>query len=132
MADNKQLVDDFLDASRRGDTQRMAALLHSDFCVYEADSLPYAGEHRGLEGFLALVKRVFTSFRDTRVDIRQMLAEGDTVVVLATLSGRSKHNGEAFQVPVNEVWEFAEGRILRITPYYFDTARLVALAGGAA
>lgn len=129
MPDNKQIVRDFLSASQSGDRDTMAALLHADFCVREADSLPYAGEHRGLEGFLALVKRVFTSFRNTRADIRQVIGEGDTVVVLANLCGHSKHTGEAFEMPVNEIWELTDGRIRRITPYYFDTARLNELAG---
>lgn len=129
MPDNKQTVRNFLAASQRGDRDTMATLLHVDFCVHEAASLPYAGEHRGLEGFLALVKRVFTSFRDTRVEIQQVIGEGGTVVVLANLSGFSRHSGEAFDMPVNEVWELVDGRIRRITPYYFDTARLVELAG---
>lgn len=131
MPDNKQIVRDFLTASQNGDRDGMAALLHTDFCVHEAASLPYAGEHRGLEGFLALVKQVFTSFRDTRADIRQVIGEGDTVVVLASLRGHSKHTGEAFEMPVNEIWELTDGRIRRITPYYFDTARLNELAGTA-
>lgn len=131
MPDNKQIVRDFLTASQSGDRDSMAALLHADFCVHEAASLPYAGEHRGLAGFLALVKQVFSSFRDTRADIRQVIGEGDTVVVLASLCGHSKHTGEAFEMPVNEIWELTDGRIRRITPYYFDTARLNELAGTA-
>lgn len=129
MQDNKTVVREFLAASQRGDRAVMAGLLHERFTVHEADSLPYAGEHHGLEGFLALVKRVFTSFRDTRVEIDGMIGEGDTVIVLARLSGHSKHAGEAFSMPVNEVWQLVDGRIHSITPYYFDTARLNALAG---
>lgn len=131
MQDNKTIVREFLAASQRADRDLMASLLDEEFVVHEADSLPYAGEHRGLEGFLALVRRVFTSFRDTRVEIDTVIGEGDTVIVLARLCGRSRHGGEAFSMPVNEVWRLRDGRIHSITPYYFDTARLNTLAGDA-
>ena len=129
MTDSVDTVRAFLAASQQGDRETMAALLHPEAEVHEADSLPYAGRHRGLEGFLALVKRVFTSFRDTRVEIETLLGDGELVVVLATLSGRSKTSGESFHMPVNEVWRLRDGQIISITPYYFDTARLNQLAG---
>jgi len=129
MQNNKDIVRNFLAASRRGDHDTMAALLHPEAEVLEADSLPYAGTHRGLEGFLTLVKTMFTQFHDTQVDVEEVIGEGDTVIVLATISGRSKHTGEAFRMPVNEVWRVRDRRICSITPFYFDTARLNALAG---
>lgn len=129
MTDSIDTVRAFLTASQQGDRDTMAVLLHPEAEVHEADSLPYAGRHRGLEGFLALVKIVFTSFRDTRVEIETLLGEGELVVVLATLSGRSKTSGQSFRMPVNEVWRLRDGRIISITPYYFDTARLNQLAG---
>ncbi len=129
MTNSIDTVRAFLAASQQGDRDTMAMLLHPDAEVHEADSLPYAGRHRGLDGFLALVKTVFTSFRDTRVEVDTIVGEGELVVVLATLSGRSKKTGESFRMPVNEVWRLHEGRIVSITPYYFDTARLSELAG---
>lgn len=129
MVDNIQIVRDFLCASQSGNHLIMQRLLHPDAEVHEAASLPYAGTHRGLPGFLDLVKTVFTTFDDTRVEVETMLGEADIVVVLATLSGRSKHSGESFNMPVNEIWRVRHGQIHSITPYYFDTARLKQLAG---
>jgi len=128
MHDNKQIVRDFLNASQIGDHETMAILLHPDAEIREADSLPYAGVYHGLEGFLNLVKTVFTSFRDTKVKIEDIIGEGDMVIVLASLSGYSKHSDERFRMPVAEVWRVVDSRIRSITPYYFDTARLSTLA----
>lgn len=129
MTDPKAIVRDFLAASERGDRAVMASLLHPDFAVHEAASLPYGGTHRGLEGYLQLVRTVFTAFRDTRVEVDAMLAENDVVIVLARLTGRSRHRNTPFVMRVNEVWRVDEGRIHSVTPYYYDTARLNQIAG---
>lgn len=129
MHDNKQIVRDFLQASQHGDHNTMAILLHPDAEIREADTLPYAGVHYGLEGFLSLVKTVFTSFRNTQVMVEDIIGEGDTVIVLASMSGHSKHSDESFRMPVAEVWRLEDGRIRNITPFYYDTARLNTLAG---
>ena len=129
MTDPKAIVRDFLAASERGDRAVMDALLHPDFAVHEAPSLPYGGTHRGLQGYLQLVRTVFTAFRDTRVEVDSMLAENDTVIVLARLTGRSRQGDTPFVMHVNEVWRVAEGRIHSVTPYYYDTARLNQIVG---
>ena len=129
MTDPKTLVRNFLAASESGDRAAMDALLHPDFAVHEAPSLPYGGTHRGLQGYLQLVRTVFTAFRETRVEVDAMLSENDPVFVLARLTGRSRHGDTPIVMQVNEVWRVAEGRIHSVTPYYNDTARLNQIAG---
>ena len=77
--------------------------------------------------FQLLARRVFGSFRETRVVIRELLADSDRVVVIADLTGRSRRDGGEFSMPVIELWEFEGTRIRRITPFYFDTKALLAL-----
>ncbi len=131
MSDQTVIVREFLAASERGDRAVMYSLLHPDFVVHEAPSLPYGGTHHGLDGYLKLVRSVFTSFRDTRVEIDSILGENDTVIVLARLSGRSKCGRVPFVMPLSEVWRLVDGRIRSVTPYYFDTARINEIAGTA-
>ena len=84
--DSKDIVRDFLSAARQGDRASMADLLHPQVEIHEAGSLPFAGVHRGLEGFQALTRQVFTRFIDTQVSIERLFAQGDTVVVEMRLS----------------------------------------------
>ena len=127
--DSKNVVRDFLSAARQGDRARMADLLHPQVEIHEAGSLPFAGVHRGLEGFQALTRQVFTRFIDTQVSIERLFAQGDTVVVEMRLSGRCKRSGDPFEMPVLELWDLEDARIRRITPFYYDTAKMIALIG---
>jgi ketosteroid isomerase-like protein len=129
---NKDLVRRFLGAAQQGDMATVASLLHPQAQVIEADSLPFGGVVTGFEGFTSLVRRVFTTFANTAVTIDETIAEGDTVVVLATMSGQSKASGEAFSMPIAEIWRVQDGLVTEIRPFYYDTQRINSLAAGAA
>jgi uncharacterized protein len=124
---NEAIVRRFLALAQSGDRAGASALLHADVRVIEADSLPYGGVHRGPEGFHALVKRVFRNWDDVRVEVDRFISTGDTVIALARFQGRSKNNGEPFSMPMAEVWRVADGLIVEVQPFYFDTKRLVEL-----
>ena len=126
--DSKDVVRDFLSAARQGDRASMADLLHPQVEIHEAGSLPFAGVHRGLKGFQALT-RVFTRFIDTQVSIERLFAQGDTRVVEMRLSGQCKRSGGPFEMPVLELWDLEDARIRRITPFHYDTAKMIALIG---
>jgi ketosteroid isomerase-like protein len=125
--DNKQTLQRFLELSIRGaDRAVLESMMHEDICVYEAVSLPFGGEHRGKDAYFALVRRVFHSWKDVKLEVHRYIAEGDTVVVLAEIRGASPRTGERFSMPLAEVWTFRDGRIATVTPYYHDTCRLLA------
>ena len=127
-APNKAIVRRFLEAAQAGDTAVTKRLLHPDVRVIEADSLPFGGIVTGFDGFNRLVRQVFTTFADTAVTIQEYLADGDSVVVLATMSGKSKATGETFRMPIAEIWRLREGLIVEIQPFYHDTQKINAMA----
>lgn len=121
---NKDIVLAFLDASVRGDEQAMRDLLHPDVRIIEAASLPYGGVAEGPDGFLDLIKRVFKTWDETNITVQQVFGDGDRVVLLAEMTGRSKRNGKAFSMPIAEIWLLENGKIKEVRPYYFDTKLL--------
>lgn len=127
-SDNKHIVKAFLEAAQSQDVETMRTLMDPHAKVVEAASLPYAGEYEGVDGFLRLVRRVFTTFADIDVDIQNYIAEGDHVVVLATMSGKRKLDGESFEMPITEIWHVLNGRVIEIRPFYFDTQEVNRLA----
>ncbi len=127
---SKDIVRNFLGAAQRGDMATVERLLHPEARVIEADSLPFGGVVSGFDGFTRLVRQVFTTFANTAVTIDEYIAEGDTVVVLATMTGQSKASGEAFSMPISEIWRLRDGLITEIMPFYHDTQRINALAAG--
>jgi ketosteroid isomerase-like protein len=104
---------------------RAVELLHTEFELVEADSLPFGGTWRGADGVLALSKRMHELF-DLDFGVPEFKAVDDTLFVSMTLSGRVRATGTPFSVPVLERWEFRDGRPWRATPFYFDTAALCA------
>jgi hypothetical protein len=121
----RQVVAEFFAAAARNDRAAMEALLDPGIVVTEAASLPYGGRHVGIEAFRALERRVFRSWRDTRVQVHELVGDGDCVVVLATLTGRSRNGDGGLDMPMAEVWRLAGGRVVAIQPFYFDTRKLL-------
>lgn len=128
--DSKRIVAAILQAHKDKDLDTVRALLHPDVRVVEAQSLPYGGTAIGVEGFDELVRRVFTTWRNTRVTVERMIAEEDRVVVLATMSGESRASGTAFTMPIAEIWRIEDGKVREIRPFYFDTKLLCDMFAG--
>lgn len=120
----------FLAALRAGDTAAMGDMLHPDFELVEADSLPYGGSYRGLDGWLALTRTVTATFVGFRLELLDVAGEGaDSIVLHFAISGRGRRSGTSFASRVLEYWRFRDGKLWRIDPFYFDTHLIVAAVG---
>ncbi len=122
MADsNREIVEKIFAASAASDWELVRAHLHEDVRIIEADSLPYSGIFSGPDGFIALNQQVFGTWEDSKNTIEHILADGDHVVILGTMSGRGRGSGEFFTVPLAAVWRFEDSKVKEIRPFYFDT-----------
>ncbi len=128
---NKDSLRAFFDAAKAKNSKQMLAVLHPNLQVIEAESLPYGGTIQGRELFEDFTKSVFTTWRNTSVTVEELIGEGNYVVVLATMSGEGKSTGVPFNMPIAEVWRFdADGLVVEIKPFYFDTKKLVDVFNG--
>lgn len=118
---NRDVVQAVFAASAAEDWDVVKSHLHDDVRIIEADSLPYSGVFVGPEAFIALNRQVFETWEDSSNAIEHILADGDHVVILTTMSGRGRGSGEHFSVPLAAVWLFEGGKVKEIRPYYFDT-----------
>jgi ketosteroid isomerase-like protein len=123
---NRAIVERFLQAARERDLATMRALSADDIRVIEADSLPYGGEHVGLDAFLELSRQVFRQLGITELRIERIIPDEDLVVVLATIRG-TPPGMAPFEMPITEIWQVQDGRIREIRPFYMDTHLVVAL-----
>jgi ketosteroid isomerase-like protein len=78
----------------QGDIDAVLRLLDPDIVIHEAASLPYAGEHRGRAGFLALTQAFAAAWEfpwPKRFEFLDTAAEH--IVVLTTSQVRSRATG---------------------------------------
>jgi len=114
-----------------GDFESIGRHVTDDFRILEADSLPFGGEYRGLEGWQSLYAHVLGMFDDPEVTLHDVTVGEDHAIGIMTLSVTSKATGERGHFEICEVFELRDGKICGIKPYYFDTQIAVALAGAA-
>jgi hypothetical protein len=120
----------------RGRLAEAAELMHEDVVLYEAASLPFDGEVnaegmrevRGRDNFLTWVATSgpgqWKGFGYRMNEVLPVGTGGDRVVTLINLFG-TRHDGVPFNIPVAEFSWWEDGRIVKVMPYYFDTAALL-------
>ncbi|HKT73751.1 MAG TPA: nuclear transport factor 2 family protein [Steroidobacteraceae bacterium] len=124
---HRKFSEQFLAAMHSGDRAAMGQMLHAQFEVEEAASLPYGGVYRGTEGWLALCSAVVGTWAKFSLQLLEYAGESaDSLVIRFAISGRSRKTGKSFESTVLELWRFKDGKLFRIYPYYFDTALLAA------
>lgn len=111
----------------QADWPGMSEVLAPDVVMYEADSLPYAGEYRGIDAVIEGLKRIFyQELEMTRLDLEAILADGDRVVSMLTLGGTARTTGKPFTMRLIEAFEInPDGLVASIRPYWWDTHNLV-------
>lgn len=108
-------------ADRNAALDRIAASFHPEFVFREAESLPYGGDYRGIEGFKDLRRRMAEVWSDLDANIFDYTASNDRVAVHVLAAFTSRKNGRTLKTQVTEIWTFQEGRIFETAPFYWDT-----------
>jgi ketosteroid isomerase-like protein len=121
---NVDLVKTFFETALSGDLEGLKKFLHPDVRVYEADSLPYGGVKVGIDAMVGLNDEVFKFWADISITIKHIFGEGEWVAALTEMQGTSRTTGVRFKVPLSEVFRIKDGKVVEITPYYFDTKLL--------
>lgn len=110
------------------DVQSLARAFHPDVVVHEPASLPYAGDWNGLAGIAALLGRMSKVWSDMAVEDMIAARTEDIVFMSCTLKLTSRATGAVIRQPFAEVLRFRDGLLLDGTPFYHDTAGIVAVA----
>ncbi|HSI30007.1 MAG TPA: ester cyclase [Miltoncostaeaceae bacterium] len=85
----------------RGEIDRIEEFVTPDFVNHEA----WPGEDPGYEGFRLRMRRLHEAISDLRMEVHEVVADGDLVAYRATLSGT--HTGPLLGIP-------ATGRPFRV------------------
>ena len=91
-----------------GDAAGLAEVVHPNVVNHEAPP----GAPQGLEGMTSSMRMLEAAFSDRRWEIHQAIAEGDTVVLHCTFSGR--HTGPFMGLaPTGQPFAFRQVHIVR-------------------
>ncbi len=122
---NIQYVRDLYAATMAGNWAKAESMLTEDFFVTEADTLPFAGVYRGRSGLQQLYSKVVSMASVKDLDIHNITAGGNSVVVLLDIVRDCTPEERA---PIAEVLHFRDGLICEIKPYYFSPTPMHAAA----
>ncbi len=101
-------------------------VVHEDIVIHEAPSVPYAGEHRGHAGWLALARSFSDTWEPTApIECRFDAVGEDEVVARVKLDVIARPTGKPITLRIAEFHRVRDGKICETTIYYWDTAAMV-------
>lgn len=120
--ENKDVVRSIYTSINQGDTTSAMHLFHPDVVLHEASSLPFGGTYQGLEAVGRAIAQVMTVLDLTNLHVAEVVAEGEHVIAFLKIPIVGKNA----TISLVECWRLRNGKIIEITPYYWDTNQLTA------
>jgi ketosteroid isomerase-like protein len=116
---NAVLIREAYDAFAGGDIPRVLGILADDVTWHVPGRSPLSGDYKGHEGVLNFVGRCQELSDGTlRVAADEVLADGDRVVVLSTVS--AERHGQFWSSPEIHVWRVVDGRATEFREFQGD------------
>lgn len=131
MADNATTIRGIYEAVSRGDVAAVLAGMDERIEWNEAEHYTYwpGGAFTGPQAVATGVfARIAQDLQDFRIDVRRIVAAGDTVLVEARYRGSVIATGKAFDAQVAHVWDLRDGKVVRFQQYT-DTWQFAQVTG---
>jgi hypothetical protein len=108
------------------DLNLLAQAFHPEVVIHEPSSLPYAGEWIGLPKLGELFRTMRETWIDMSVEGLTAARDGDNIFMACILTLTGRRNGKTIRQPFAESLRFKEGLLIEGTPFYHDTAEILA------
>lgn len=131
--ENTRILHELLDAWAREDLETLLNGFVDDvewFVLGPTEILPWAGMHRGREGWLRWRSLLSADVKYSQFETLRFVAAGDTIVQLIFAKGVAKGTGRLYESHIARVWTFRQGKVARVESY-FDTYAYVRAIGRA-
>jgi uncharacterized protein len=121
------------DAFLRGD---LPALLDGmaediDWQVVGPAAIPFAGSARGRQQVADLLRNAFGVLDEQRPSVRDVVAQGDQVIVVGHETGLYKPTGAPYEVEWVQVFTFRDGRLVKFREYCDSQPFVAAMSASA-
>ena len=128
---NAQRIRDLYGAFGRGDIPTVLGALDPNVEWVEPENTIF-GEHNTFRGPKAVAESVFMripqDWNNFRLTVDRVIDGGETVAVQGRYHATSKSTGQPLDAQYVHVWDFREGKIVRLQ-VYTDTAQFVHVSG---
>jgi uncharacterized protein len=116
---NAQLIRDGYTAFAQGDIATVLELFGEDIDWHVPGRSPLSGDYHGHEGVLGFfTKSMELSSGTLKVDVDDVVADGDRVVVFSTVS--AQRNGRSLSTPEVHCWRLADGKAVEFREFQGD------------
>jgi ketosteroid isomerase-like protein len=116
------------EAVARGETPGGTGLLHPDIEYVNPPGAVEPGTLRGIAAFEGALLSIEDAFDEVQIDVRDMKAVGDHVVVLATYRARGRSSGAQRENEDAYVWTVRDGKAVRFA-WFNDPAEALEAVG---
>jgi ketosteroid isomerase-like protein len=99
------------EAFNRGDLDAVGELLHDDVVAVVPDSLANSGVYEGRDGFARMLAHWVEPWEELRVDVLELIEEGDAVLAPAVQHGRGRGSGVEISMRVVFLLRFRGDRM---------------------
>ncbi|GAB4478018.1 MAG: hypothetical protein OHK0018_09000 [Erythrobacter tepidarius] len=110
------------------DWDAVEALIHPDFVLYEAGSLPFGGEWRGRDALQRCAAAMYATWADTRLEMLDCTGGETWAVMVIRLTMHPKDGSEPFTQTICEAGTFEGGLLRELRIHYFDAAEVAVRA----
>jgi ketosteroid isomerase-like protein len=121
---------ELIDAWNRRDARRLAALSHPDGEWLLPRNLLEGGSYRGAKAAQRMLADAADVWEEARVEIEDIRAVGDRVVILSRTVNVAKDGGPRVEYQSGQVLDFKDGKMIRFRPYLSHAEALEAVGLG--
>ena len=132
MASNVEATRKAFEFFQRGDVPALIRELIDDNCTWISpgpkDKLPWAGSFKGKQEIANFFACVGENLEFSELAPREMIEQGDTVVVLGTTTGRARKTAKIVRYEWAAVIKYSQGKVVLFQEYIDTAAYLLALS----
>jgi ketosteroid isomerase-like protein len=116
---NAQLIRDGYEAFAQGDIPAVLGLFDEDIDWHVPGRSPLSGDYHGRDGVMGFfTKSMELSNGTLKVEVDEVVADGDRVVVFSTVSAR--RNGRSLSAPEVHCWRLSDGKAVEFREFQGD------------
>ncbi|MBR0830748.1 nuclear transport factor 2 family protein [Bradyrhizobium manausense] len=132
MASNLEIAKKGYELFQQGDIATLVNDMMTDDCTWitpgPRDKLPWAGRYKGKQEIAGFFAKIAENIDFSEFAPREMIEQGDTVVVLGSSAGRMKKTGKTSKNEWAHVLKYSQGKLVYFQEYYDTAAEVAAMS----